>query len=128
MRYTNTLDVYSKLREGFEEKEAKVIAVAIESALEEADKILLEEVATKKDLQVEIAHLRAEVKEDITNLRAEVKEDMANMESRFKQEIANLKTLIANFKADIIKWMFIFWLGQVTIISGIVVSVVKFVK
>jgi len=42
-------------------------------------------------------------KEDIANLRAE------------------LKTDIAETKADIIKWMFIFWIGTIGVLSGIII-------
>jgi F0F1-type ATP synthase membrane subunit b/b' len=154
MRYTDTLDVYTKLREGFEEKEAKTIAIAIESAFKEADKDLLEKVATKKDLEAlkaatkqDIANLRAEVREDIANLRAEVREDIANLRAEVREDIANLraevreeitnlraelrgefKEKIASLKADIIKWMFIFWIGQAGVVFGIIFTVVKFVK
>ncbi|MDO9288283.1 MAG: hypothetical protein Q7T83_05790 [Thermodesulfovibrionales bacterium] len=46
-------------------------------------------------------------KEDLANLRAELKED------------------IANVKADIIKWMFIFWLGQIGVLTGIIFAMLK---
>lgn len=57
MPYADTLKVYEKLREGFDEKEAKTIASAIEEAFESNNKVLLERIATKEDL----ANLRAEI-------------------------------------------------------------------
>lgn len=40
------------------------------------------------------------------------KEDIAKLEGR-------LETKIAESKADMIKWMFIFWIGQLAAIAGI---------
>ena len=40
-----------------------------------------------------------------------------------KQDISGLRVEFGNFKAEIIKWMFIFWIGQV----AAVVAIVKFV-
>jgi hypothetical protein len=40
------------------------------------------------------------------------KEDLA-------KEIANVRQEIANVRADLLKWMFVFWIGQVGVMSGI---------
>jgi uncharacterized small protein (DUF1192 family) len=41
-----------------------------------------------------------------------------------KEDIAALKVEIANLKAELIKWMFLFWIGQIAVVFGIV----KFVR
>jgi hypothetical protein len=46
------------------------------------------------------------------------KEDIAKLEGR-------LETKIAESKADIIKWMFIFWIGQLASVIAIVKLLVK---
>ena len=51
-------------------------------------------------------------KEDLANLRAEFKEDIANLRTEFKADIANSK-------AEIIKWMFIFWVGQIGVMIAL---------
>jgi len=43
------------------------------------------------------------------------KEDIANLRTE-------LKTDIANSTADMIKWMFIFWLGSIGVLSGIMIT------
>lgn len=40
------------------------------------------------------------------------KQDIANLEMATKQEIANLEIKIEKTRSDIIKWMFLFWIGQ----------------
>lgn len=52
------------------------------------------------------------VEQRIEQLRSEFKEDHANLR-------AELKTDIANSRTEIIKWMFIFWVGQVVTMIGI---------
>ena len=44
-----------------------------------------------------------------------------------KKELKNFTTKedIANLKVDLIKWMFIFWVEQVGVISGIVFAMLK---
>jgi len=42
-----------------------------------------------------------------------------------KREVLATKEDLANSKADIIKWMFIFWIGQIAITVGIVLMFIK---
>lgn len=44
-----------------------------------------------------------------------------------KKELKNFTTKedIANLKVDLIKWMFIFWVEQVGVISGIIFAMLK---
>lgn len=37
-----------------------------------------------------------------------------------KREVFATKEDLANVKADIIKWMFIFWIGQIAVTIGLV--------
>lgn len=46
------------------------------------------------------------------------KEDLA-------KEIARLEVKIESTKAEIIKWMFIFWLGQIGVTTGIIFAMLK---
>ena len=83
MPYADTLKVYDKLRENFEEKQAKTIAHAIEEALESNNQTLTGNVATKGD-------------------------------------ISKLEAEIAELKAELIKWMFLFWIGQAAFVFGVI--------
>ncbi|BCB96082.1 hypothetical protein JZK55_10040 [Dissulfurispira thermophila] len=42
-----------------------------------------------------------------------------------KEDIANLKVEIASIKSELMKWMFIFWLGQIGVLSGIIFAMLK---
>ena len=41
------------------------------------------------------------------------------------REIEKLRVEMANVKVDLIKWMFIFWIGQISVISGIIFVMLK---
>jgi len=51
------------------------------------------------------------------------------LERRLVEEMSKLRiemhTELGNLKADMIKWMFIFWLGQIGVLSGIIFALLK---
>lgn len=55
--------------------------------------------------------------EEISKVRVEI----VNTEQRLRVEIANTK-------ADMIKWMFIFWIGNIVSILGGIITILKLVK
>jgi hypothetical protein len=92
----DTLKIYEILAADLPAEQAKAVTKAIETAIE-AD------TERKKEI--------LSTKEDIINLRAEFKIDLANT----KSEIIT----------TILKWMFIFWLGQIGVLSGIIFAMLK---
>jgi hypothetical protein len=56
---------------------------------------------------------------------AAVRVDLADAEKRLMTEIADLRGGIAKSKSDTIKWMFIFWIGQIGAVLGIIMAVFK---
>ena len=121
MAIVNTLKIYEVLRPNFEEIQAKSIVDVIEEAFEQYRENQKEFLTTKEDT----TNLKSELKEDISNLRAELKEDIANLRTEFKEDISNLRAELKEDKAEIIKWMFIFWVGQVISITGILFAFFK---
>ncbi len=39
-----------------------------------------------------------------------------------KEDVAKLEAKIADTKAEMIKWMFIFWIGSIGVLSGIMIT------
>jgi hypothetical protein len=76
----------------------------INQGLESQSNIL----ATKEDL----AKVALATKEDIARLAAATKEDISKLDSK----IAALDTKISESKSETIKWMFIFWVGQMILL------------
>ena len=121
----SALKVYELFKEKWGTEEASMVINYLDNSTEEKIsneiKSKVEHLATKEDISIlkeDINGLRNELKEDINGLRNELKEDIvAN-----REEILKLETNMSKKHFDIIKWMFIFWVGAVATI----ISVMKF--
>ena len=54
-----------------------------------------------------------------TQLRAEMKSMSAELRAEIQTSAAGLRTEMANQKSEIIKWMFLFWIGQIAVTTAI---------
>jgi len=54
-----------------------------------------------------------------------IKEDLANVKYDLLQEVGNVRKEIGESKADNIKWMFLFWIGQVGATIAIIMLFLK---
>jgi hypothetical protein len=61
-----------------------------------------------------------EAEQLVSYVKAEVKSEFEN-----KREILSTKEDLANSKADIIKWMFIFWIGQIAVTIGFILMFIN---
>jgi len=84
--YAAEIELYEILKPKIGEKEARTLVEYIETRVERK----FEE---KKDVLA--------TKQDITDLKMATKQDIANLEIKLEKT-----------RADIIKWMFLFWIGQ----------------
>jgi type IV secretory pathway VirB6-like protein len=98
-----TLDVFKIFEKAHGEDQAKKIITYFENA----DTISIEREVSGK-----------------TNALA-TKEDVLATREDLTKEIGNVKTEIANVKADMIKWMFIFWIGQIAATFGFIILYLK---
>jgi hypothetical protein len=59
---------------------------------------------------------------------AKLEQRLAETRSELRQEIAELRTELragfANQRADLLKWMFVYWLGSAVTTAGLVLTVV----
>ncbi|MCR4293734.1 MAG: CCDC90 family protein [Candidatus Kuenenia sp.] len=153
MPIINTLEIYEDLKSQFKEDEARTLTKALEKSLEEYQKKQESFLATKDDiaklreelkadinslslitkndiaslrseLRDDIANLRSELKDDITKFQIETKNDMTKLREELKEDINKVRNDLANAKAEIIKWLFIFLIGQ----GATIISILKFIK
>jgi hypothetical protein len=52
-------------------------------------------------------------------------EKINGIDQRFTKVESSINTKIAESKSELIKWMFIFWIGQMTITTGIILLFIK---
>jgi hypothetical protein len=77
--------------------------------------------AMRQDMTQGLGAARAETTQGLAAVRAE----MAQGDASLRAEIAALRIDMATQRADLIKWMFVFWAGTVIPIAGLVVALVK---
>jgi hypothetical protein len=87
------IELYEILKNKVGEKEAKTLVEYIETKVEK----------------------KFEDKKDILA----TKEDLANLKTGLMVEIEKVRTEMQKVKADIIKWMFLFWIGQLASLIAI---------
>ena len=101
------LDLYEKLKPKLGEEEARSLLEFIESTVEQR-------AVTKADLQQTAASLREEMRQLEGALREEI-----------RQVDASLREEIQKVRADLIKWSFAFWVGNVAVLSGIMFALLR---
>jgi len=111
------------------EEKAKEQKVIIKTELKDE---LTKELVTKDELKAheerlrkEMEEIRGEIKATEEKLRGEIKAIEEKLKGEIKATEEKLRTEIHKWRADTIKWMFIFWLGQIATFTGILISVLK---
>lgn len=99
MIITTDIQLFKILKERLGEKEAEALVDFVDNKLKENNDTNLKILATK--------------------------EDIASTREELKEEIGATKVLIANTKSELIKWMFIFWVGQVAVTFGFILLFLK---
>lgn len=62
---------------------------------------------------------------EIAGVRVELAESEKRFDKRLTEEIADLGGRIDKSKSDTIKWMFLFWIGQIGVVLGFILTVFK---
>jgi len=96
---------------------------------------ILEERFEKK-LSIELVNLKMELMEKISGLEVQLNDRITKVEAHLNERIttsseklrAELVEKIANSKVETIKWMFIFWIGNVITIIGGIIGILKIAK
>ncbi|MBF0518308.1 MAG: hypothetical protein HQK92_01135 [Nitrospirae bacterium] len=114
----DTLKIYERLKSAdLSDKAAKEIAEVFKETSEGLATPSISTIKSeiKEELSKELA-TKADLREEIRNATAEL---LIKIEKRFAT-----KAELAETKAELLKWMFIFWASQI----GIIVALIKFLK
>ena len=119
------LELYEKLKPRLGEEEARSLLEFIESTVEQR-------AVTKADLQQAIASLREEMRqlegalrEEIRQGDASLREEIRQIDGSLRDEIHTLRGEMYKMRADLIKWSFAFWVGNVAVLSGIMFALLR---
>jgi hypothetical protein len=104
------ITVARPLREKLGEEATDALVALINEADEGNKKSVIEVVEERfeRRLAEEIGKLRTEMNEGLSKLRMDMIEGMSK-----------LRTEMADLRANLIQWMFLFWLGQIGVLTGI---------
>jgi hypothetical protein len=100
--------------------QVKVDVIAIVE--EKFERRLAEELAKVRE---EMYRLRSELKEDIAALHAKLAGEISALDARMERRLAAMEVQMAGLKVDIIRWMFLFWIGQLAAIIGILFAFLR---
>ena len=82
-------------------------------------------------LKTDVAELKSDVavlKTDVAELQSDVaglKTDVAGLKTDFVERIGKVREEMQRLQAGTIRWMFIFWVGQIGVLLGIIYAVFK---
>ena len=74
--------------------------------------------AMRADLRQEMAAMRANLRQEMAAMRADLRQEMAEMRADLRQDIANTRF-------ELLKWCFLFWVGQVVTMTGIIAVMLR---
>lgn len=76
----------------------------------------------RADLQQDMAQLRADLRQEMAHLGAHLRQEMAQLDASLRREMSDmgigLRQEIATGRVELFKWCFLFWIGQVIAIGG----------
>jgi len=81
----------------------------------------------RSDMQSEIGSLRS----DMEKLRADVQSEIGGLRTdmeRLRTDMERLRAEIRGIVATVIRWMFVFWVGQFVALAGILLAVARFMR
>jgi hypothetical protein len=70
-------------------------------------------------LSAEAERFERRLTEQVSALRLELHDGLGAVRQEFRQEFATIRHEMANLKADILKWSFLFWIGQVATMAAL---------
>jgi hypothetical protein len=103
-------------------------AVRVETA-REFGAVRAEMAAMRTELHTEMADMRTELHTEMADMRTELRTEMADMRTELRTELADmgagLRTEMAATRFSILKWAFLFWIGQVAAMTGIMALLLR---
>jgi hypothetical protein len=85
------------------------------------------DIEARKDA-IAIAEERFErrLTEEISKVNERITHEISKINQRLTEEISGVRVEIEKSKSEILKWMFIFWIGQIGVLSGIIFAMLRF--
>ena len=99
---------------------------------EELSKIREELALMRAEFREQLAALGAELRQEMAAQMAELRQEMATQGAELRQEMASMESRlhaeIAKRHSELIRWMFIFWIGQFISIAALVITLAQLLR
>ncbi len=109
------------LREKLGEEGTDALVALINEAGENTKQSVIEvaEERFERRLAEELGKLRAEIAEEMSKLRVELSGETSKLRAELSGETSKLRAEMHDLRANLIQWMFVFWIGQIGVLTGI---------
>ena len=123
-------EIYEHLDAAIGKETARKLTTFIGCEINDKFEQSMKTLATKEDLaklalstKEDLANLALSTKEEIARLALSTKEDLANLALSTKENLSKLEVKLENkindFKIDIVRWMFAFWITVTMMFIGL---------
>ncbi|MDZ7721521.1 MAG: hypothetical protein U5R06_01535 [candidate division KSB1 bacterium] len=121
------LTVEKPLREKLGEDASESLLRLVNQSVEQRKHEMLEFVEEKfeRRLTEEISKVNERITTESSKVNERMTEEIGKVNERMTEEIAGVKNQISDTRADLIKWMFTFWIGQIGAIMGLLFAFFK---
>ncbi|MFN3413699.1 MAG: LA_3696 family protein [Thermoanaerobaculum sp.] len=110
----------SSVEEAARESTLVVVEERFARRLSETESRLNQRIAeTEARLDNRLTEEVAKLELQIARVDNRITEEVAKLDARISEEVAKLRVDMSVFKAEIIKWMFLFWIGQLAAVGGL---------
>ena len=76
--------------------------------------------AVRSELKEEIGATRSELKGETSSVRSDLRAEIAELRCELREGFANVRRDMAAGRFELLKWAFLFWVGQLASITAIV--------
>jgi hypothetical protein len=102
------------------------VSLAIAETEQRLDNRITKEIGKVNErITLEIGNVNGHLTEEIGKVNGRLTEEIGKVNGRLTEEIGKVRVEAARNHANLIKWMFIFWLGQVAALLGILFAFFK---
>jgi hypothetical protein len=82
-------------------------------------------------LRVQIAHTEAALRKEISQLEMNVRRELSRVEAGLRQDFSQMEVRVlrevGNSRFELLKWSFLFWIGQVVTMSAIIAAMLRII-
>ena len=121
------ISIPKSLREKLGEEGSEALAAVLNEHGKEAENAVIKTAAQRfeKKLSEEITSVRLEMAESEKRFEKKLSEEISGVREEMVRSDCALQKEIQKSKTDTVKWMFIFWIGQIGALLGILFMVFK---